>query len=40
MTKSAFIIDAVETGITTVMTRDARNFSSYRLPNGGSFEIL
>lgn len=31
---------AAETGIQTVMTRDVRDFSRYRLPDGGVFEIL
>lgn len=31
---------AAQTGITTVMTRDIRDFSRYRLPDGRAFEIL
>ena len=31
---------ATETGVTTVMTLDARDFSRYRLPDGRAFEIL
>jgi uncharacterized protein len=31
---------AVETGLTTVMTVDRRDFSRYRLPDGRAFEIL
>ncbi len=31
---------ATQTGVTTIMTLDKRDFSRYRLPNGTSFEIL
>ncbi|MDR0275756.1 MAG: hypothetical protein LBI48_10565 [Burkholderiaceae bacterium] len=31
---------AEETGVTTIMTQDARDFSRYRLPDGRGFEIL
>ena len=31
---------AADTGITTVMTLDVRDFSRYRLPDGRAFEIL
>lgn len=31
---------AAETGVTRIMTTDARDFSRYRLPDGRAFEIL
>jgi predicted nucleic acid-binding protein len=31
---------AGETGVTTIMTQDVRDFSRYRLPDGRSFRIL
>ena len=31
---------AVQTGVTTIMTLDVRDFSRYRLPDGRAFEIL
>jgi len=31
---------AGETGVTTIMTQDVRDFSRYRLPDGRSFTIL
>jgi predicted nucleic acid-binding protein len=31
---------AEQTGIRTIMTLDVRDFSRYRLPDGGAFEIL
>lgn len=31
---------AAETGVTTIMTTDVRDFSRYRLPDGRGFEIL
>jgi predicted nucleic acid-binding protein len=31
---------AGETGVTTIMTQDRRDFSRYRLPDGRGFEIL
>ena len=31
---------AADTGVTTIMTLDRRDFSRYRLPDGRSFEIL
>jgi predicted nucleic acid-binding protein len=31
---------AGETGVTTIMTQDVRDFSRYRLPDGRGFEIL
>jgi hypothetical protein len=31
---------AADTGVTTIMTLDVRDFSRYRLPDGRSFEIL
>jgi len=31
---------AGETGVTTIMTQDVRDFSCYRLPDGRSFTIL
>lgn len=31
---------ASDTGVTTIMTLDVRDFSRYRLPDGRSFEIL
>jgi len=31
---------AADTGVTTVMTLDVRDFSRYRLPDGRSFDIL
>jgi len=31
---------AAQTGVTTIMTLDRRDFSRYRLPDGRSFEIL
>jgi hypothetical protein len=30
---------AEQTGIRTIMTLDVRDFSRYRLPDGGAFEI-
>ncbi len=31
---------ATDTGVTTIMTLDVRDFSRYRLPDGRAFEIL
>jgi predicted nucleic acid-binding protein len=31
---------ATETGVTTIMTLDVRDFSRYRLPDGRAFEII
>ena len=31
---------AADTGVTTIMTLDVRDFSRYRLPDGRAFEIL
>jgi len=31
---------ASDTGVTTIMTTDVRDFSRYRLPNGQGFDIL
>ncbi len=31
---------ASDTGVTTIMTTDVRDFSRYRLPDGRAFEIL
>ena len=31
---------ALETGVTSIMTLDVRDFSRYRLPDGRAFEIL
>ena len=31
---------AMETGVTTIMTTDVRDFSRYRLPDGRGFDIL
>jgi predicted nucleic acid-binding protein len=31
---------AAETGVTSIMTTDRRDFSRYRLPDGRAFEIL
>lgn len=31
---------AIETGVTTIMTTDVRDFSRYRLPDGRGFDIL
>lgn len=31
---------AVQTGVTTIMTLDQRDFSRYRLPDGRTFQIL
>jgi predicted nucleic acid-binding protein len=31
---------AADTGVTTIMTTDVRDFSRYRLPDGRAFEIL
>jgi predicted nucleic acid-binding protein len=31
---------AADTGVTTIMTMDKRDFSRYRLPDGRAFEIL
>lgn len=31
---------AADSGVTTVMTMDVRDFSRYRLPDGRAFELL
>jgi hypothetical protein len=31
---------AAETGVTTILSMDVRDFARYRLPDGRSFEIL
>ena len=31
---------AADTGVSTILTMDRRDFSRYRLPDGRSFEIL
>jgi uncharacterized protein len=31
---------AIETGVTTILTLDVRDFSRYRLPDGRGFEVI
>lgn len=37
---AALVWLASETGVTTILTLDVRDFSRYRLPDGRAFEIL
>lgn len=37
---ASLVCVANDTGITTIMTMDVRDFSRYRLPDGRAFEIL